>query len=427
MQLTGRPGAAPRNRRGAVPGGPCRGRADAAAPLGLRGAATSGVRLDRRRSHPAVLGAVAARPAPRRAAGSGAGGGPRDRARALAAGGGRSHPRPARLAALERRPRGLFVPARGRRAPRSDPAADRDRAAPRRRRDRVPSDRAVRGGARAGDGAPLPARVGPPARGARRPGHAARRLARDAQPAARQPPGDERAAGPVERSPVDGRARPVRLAARGRRRRPHRRGARRARRRQGAVRPDRRPLACPAPHRSRTRPALPGAPPTRPWRRRPRAGRLRARDRRGRRRARRGPARCSAGRPAPGWRAPLHVAPDAGGDAVRPVPVPGARSRLAPAARRSRRRRDPGRRHGPGQDGAGDRDARLRARGRRRRPDPRRLPDERRQAVGGGARAVRAVAPRPSPPRQPPSFRPRAGRRGARVRRRRHLLRHRCA
>ena len=101
------------------------------------------------------------------------------------------------------------------------------------------------------------------------------------------------------------------------------------------------------------------------------------------------------------------LAPDSGGDAVRPVPVPGARSRLAPATRRSRSRRDPGRRDGPGQAAAGDRAARLRARGRRRLGPPLVVsPDERRQAMGGRARAVRAVAPRPSPPRQPPSFRP---------------------
>ena len=58
---------------------------------------------------------------------------------------------------------------------------------------------------------------------------------------------------------------------------------------------------------------------------------------------------------------------DAEGDAVRPVRLPGARSRLAAPARRPRDRRDPRRRHGARQDGAGDRDAPLRARERRAR------------------------------------------------------------
>ena len=52
---------------------------------------------------------------------------------------------------------------------------------------------------------------------------------------------------------------------------------------------------------------------------------------------------------------------------------------------------DPRRRHGARQDGAGDRDARLRARGGRGggvRADARRLPDERRAAVGGGDRSA---------------------------------------
>ena len=90
---------------------------------------------------------------------------------------------------------------------------------------------------------------------------------------------------------------------------------------------------------------------------------------------------------------------------LRALPLPGARPRLAAAARRPRRRRDPRRRHGARQDRAGDRDARLRARGARRRrarPDARRLPDERRPAVGRRDRAVRAVAARPPPPRQRP-------------------------
>ena len=68
-----------------------------------------------------------------------------------------------------------------------------------------------------------------------------------------------------------------------------------------------------------------------------------------------------------GRRAALPLAADTGRDAVRALPVPGARPRLAADARRPRRRRDPRRRHGPRQDGAGDRDARLRARGVRRR------------------------------------------------------------
>ncbi len=51
------------------------------------------------------------------------------------------------------------------------------------------------------------------------------------------------------------------------------------------------------------------------------------------------------------------------GHAVRPVRLPGARPRLAAPARRPRDRRDPRRRHGARQDGAGDRDAALRARG----------------------------------------------------------------
>ena len=92
---------------------------------------------------------------------------------------------------------------------------------------------------------------------------------------------------------------------------------------------------------------------------------------------------------------------DARRDASRPVPVPGARSRVAPAARRPRRRRDPRRRHGAREDRAGDRDARLGTRGRRgrRRADARRQPDERRAAVGAGDRPLRARAPRPPPPR----------------------------
>ena len=63
----------------------------------------------------------------------------------------------------------------------------------------------------------------------------------------------------------------------------------------------------------------------------------------------------------------LPPARDAGGDAARPVPVPGEGARLAADARRPRDRRDPGRRHGARQDGAGDRDARVGARGVRAR------------------------------------------------------------
>ena len=139
-------------------------------------------------------------------------------------------------------------------------------------------------------------------------------------------------------------------------------------------------------------------------------------------------ARRTALGPARDGRAPLPLAADARDDDARAVPLPGARARLAAPARRPRRRRDPGRRHGARQDGAGDRDARLRARGARRRrarADARRLPDERRQAVGRRDPPFRPVAPRAPPPRPQPARRRGARARRTRPRRRRHLLRHR--
>ena len=120
---------------------------------------------------------------------------------------------------------------------------------------------------------------------------------------------------------------------------------------------------------------------------------LRAGDRRGGGRARRGQGRRRPrGAPRGHVGAPLPRAGNPGGADPRPVPVPGARPRLAPAAGRSGSRRDPGRRHGPRQDRAGDRDVRLRARGRRgrRRADARREPDERRAAMGAGDRPLRS-------------------------------------
>ncbi len=117
------------------------------------------------------------------------------------------------------------------------------------------------------------------------------------------------------------------------------------------------------------------------------------------------------------------------GHAPRPVPLPGARPRVAAAARRPARRRDPRRRHGAREDGPGDRDPRLGARGRRRgrRADARRQPDERLAAVGAGDRPLRSRPARPPPPRAvaPPgdAFVATAGR----ERRRRHVVRRRDA
>ena len=94
-------------------------------------------------------------------------------------------------------------------------------------------------------------------------------------------------------------------------------------------------------------------------RRRARARRLRPGDGRRRRRARRGQAgrarwrTCSRGPRERRYR-PLATP---SGMRHRPVPVPGARPRLATAARRPARGRDPRRRHGAREDRAGDRDS----------------------------------------------------------------------
>ena len=219
----------------------------------------------------------------------------------------------------------------------------------------------------------------------------------------------------AERLPLPDRAGAVRLAPRRRRHRADRRGARRPRRREGALRPHRRPLARGPAVGRREGAALPRPPPCRSRDRRSRARGLGARDGRGRGRARRGHARRAALLTPPRRRTPLPRAADAGGDDASALPVPGARARLAAAARRPRCRRHPRRRHGPRQDRAGDRDARVRTRGRGRRDaraDARRLPDERRQAVGRRDPPFRALAPRAPPPRpQPPR------RTGARARR----------
>ena len=146
--------------------------------------------------------------------------------------------------------------------------------------------------------------------------------------------------------------------------------------------------------------------------RRSRPGGLGARHRRGGARARRGDARRVTDAAARRRRAALPLAADAEVDGVSAVPVPGAGPRLAAHARRSRRRRDPGRRHGPREDGAGDRDARLRAGGDTgSRSDARRLSDERRQTVGRRDRAVRAVAAGAVASRHRPSRGQRAHRR----------------
>ena len=99
----------------------------------------------------------------------------------------------------------------------------------------------------------------------------------------------------------------------------------------------------------------------------------------------------------------LRAARDARRDDPAALPLPGARARVAADARRPRHRRDPRRRHGAREDGAGDRDAPLRAaavRARRVRADARRLPDERGAAVGPRDGPVRTVTARPCPPRR---------------------------
>ena len=141
--------------------------------------------------------------------------------------------------------------------------------------------------------------------------------------------------------------------------------------------------------------------------RRPRARHLGHRGRRGGARDGQRRARPGAREPARGRHA-LPAAADAAGDDLRAVRVPGARPRLAAHAGRPRDRRDPRRRHGPRQDGAGDRDAALRARGvraRAARADARRLPDERRAPVARRGRALRAVAARAPASRQRPARR----------------------
>ena len=216
----------PRNGRRAVPGRPRRGRAESAAPLGVRGAATSGVRLARRRSQSRWSGAVEARPAPRRAA--------------------RAKPEEAHAIVLE-----LWLQAE------DDPTLG------------LPASLLWSGGhevysfLRAGDArrdltrqlaeiAPLLADAGidfhptEPSEAELEP-ETVRRFLRASVPRLEEGGvpvtlpaawlgtrsrlrvnlrATSGSAGPVERFPVDGRARAVRLAARGRRRRPHRRGAR---------------------------------------------------------------------------------------------------------------------------------------------------------------------------------------------------------
>ncbi len=169
----------------------------------------------------------------------------------------------------------------------------------------------------------------------------------------------------IQRLALSDGAGAVRLAARGRRHRADGRGAGRPRRGEGAVRPHRRPLARGPALGRREGAALPRRPPLELRDRRARPRRLRPRDRRGGGRARRGHARRATLLAPPRRRAPLPRAADTGGDDPSALPVPGARSRLAAAARRPRSRRDPRRRHGPRQDRAGDRDARVRARGLR--------------------------------------------------------------
>ena len=186
--------------------------------------------------------------------------------------------------------------------------------------------------------------------------------------------------------------------------------------REGAVDPAARQVARAPRERGRAGAPLPRAP--RPLRRghraRPRG--VGARDGRGRRRARRGQARCDPRRPARGSSgAAVPAAGDTRRHASRPVPLPGARPRVAAAARRPARRRDPRRRHGAREDGPGDRDPRLGARGGRRghRADARRQPDERLAAVGAGDRPLRSRPARPPPPR---AVAPRGRRRSSRPR-----------
>ncbi len=193
------------------------------------------------------------------------------------------------------------------------------------------------------------------------------------EPRPRQPRRD-RVAGDLQRAPDARRDRVLRLAARDRRRRAHRGGAARARGGEGAADPAARQVACAsrAP-RSSARSASSTA-------------------------AARGAGVVELVRAVSGLETDeagvelgevtlddgldellagagerrFRPLADARRDASRPLPVPGARPRLAPAARRSSGRRDPGRRHGPRQDRAGDRDARLRARGGRCRRSGRR-------------------------------------------------------
>ena len=203
-------------------------------------------------------------------------------------------------------------------------------------------------------------------------------------------------AGDVERAPHARRDRVVRLAPRDRRRRADGGGAPRARGREGAAR-----SGCAAsgtrsvPPRSSARSASSRRPRPRRRCRRARPGGRRV-SRRTRPASSSGEVRLDAGArrsPRRSRRAALPAAPDARRDASRPVPVPGARPRLAAAARRPARRRDPRRRHGAREDGPGDRDPRLGARGGRRgrRADARRQPDERRRSSG----RARSPASRP--------------------------------
>ena len=131
--------------------------------------------------------------------------------------------------------------------------------------------------------------------------------------------------------------------------------------------------------------------------------------------------------PAQRWRQGARRTGFVAGDAT---PVSKTRVQLARHHGVARDRRDPRRRHGPRQDGAGDRDAHLRARAIRRRrvrTDARRLPDERHAAVGTRDRAIRSDAPCPSPPRQASGDRRRAPAGRASERCRDHVLRHRHA
>ena len=149
-----------------------------------------------------------------------------DRARALAAGRGRSVAQPAGVARLGGR-RHLLVPARERPADGVRAAARGARAAALRARHPLRRRRGDRGAARRRRGRPLPARGDAAARGAGRAGAAAGRVGARAEPAAPRPDRVEpaRPDDPLERAPLERVAPPVRLAARGRRRRDHGRGA----------------------------------------------------------------------------------------------------------------------------------------------------------------------------------------------------------